>query len=390
MRYPNERRPVNYRRRKIIFISIVCFLCGIAVYLLFPKPEFKSVKRFTTAGLCGCVNKRAVYRLPVGSDLASLIAAGHGLRPSADVSRIDFDHIIQQDSVYHIPCRGYELDLDSAVNALPDVIRRPEDEKKITVLYIGFPAVYFLVTYYPTKQYISVMYLPHSTVMLSNEYRLMDVYFTLGLEKTVEIVEKKLGYQIDYYFTQNRETFISMVDKLNGVYIDVDSDYARAYGRKTGVQELDGFHAWEYIRFINKENYRSKGKKSKKSLEHLQLETNNLDLAYQMRQMRQKKMIAALRKRFNQNSPIEQVNIVREIVQQLRFNSNLTVDVALELASSVGERLQVRYGTLPGHYQKKEDRWFYIPDQSGKRILNESSDRETFKNTNETQKQILY
>ncbi len=99
-----------------------------------------------------------------GSDLAMLIWRAGGLKSGADISKTDLEQLLMNDSIYHIPGgnglseNGIDIkkSADLAIvsgfrDAAKDValaFNRPGIEQ-MNILYVGFPAVYMLISYYP-------------------------------------------------------------------------------------------------------------------------------------------------------------------------------------------------------------------------------------------------
>jgi hypothetical protein len=105
----------KYHYRKILFwvILISIYVC-IGIILLFGGFKKKeNYSQYITVGACGCVKERGVYRLSKNADLASLIYSANGLTLNANISEINFEQDLSQDSVYHIPCQAARINLDT-------------------------------------------------------------------------------------------------------------------------------------------------------------------------------------------------------------------------------------------------------------------------------------
>lgn len=88
-----------------------------------------------------------------------LIHSAKGFTPEADVKRVPFSLVLQNDNVYSIPCR--EKDMESffhefQLEKLPEIIPVEPEEEVVTILYIGFPAVYLLIRYSISHKVINV------------------------------------------------------------------------------------------------------------------------------------------------------------------------------------------------------------------------------------------
>jgi len=323
----------QYKRKKILFLFGIISSLLVFVFIIFPKSDTKRIQHFTTAGICGCIHTPAIYRLPVGSDIGTLIMHGNGITPNADIQQVDLNQIIQQDSIYHIPSRKEKprQTLQEIIENSDTIIFQPmTEENEYSILYVGFPALYFLITYFPEKQRINVVYLPHSTIMLGNEYRLIDIFFTLGVNPTKDILEKQLKRKIDYFFIQDRSSFIEMIDELDGIKLPIDTTFAREYNLTAGHHLLDGFLCWEYIRFIDPYSYHAKNRSGKMAtLEDLQLEVNNIPLAYDFRQVRQKKVISLLYSKFKGLNYIDKTKMLTNVIKLFNYNSDIPAELAL-------------------------------------------------------------
>lgn len=382
---------VDYKKRKRLFVAMILIIPATLaiVFLCYSSPQ-TAVKRYITSGICGAIQQSAVYHLPQGATLGDLVLMGRGLSYNANISHIDLSQEILQDSIYHIPTQKRVIPLKLITQVLDSIpLQHNLADKGISILYVGFPALYFLVTYYPELKRISILYIPHSTVLLCNEYRLIDLYFTLGMSATKSIIERQLQRKIDFYFVQDRKSFIGMIDKLKPLNVPVDSVFAEAYDLKVGNQKLDGFLTWEFIRFIDKKCYRVKNKGAK-SLDNLQMELKNITLAYDLRMMRQKRVVYALHNEFNEANYFQKGKVVKDIVTQFNINSNLNSQAALDILSSITQGSKISFSVLPGYYQKEGDKVFYFPDKPGFDLLTNKNTREFFKTTQSKYKQTLY
>ncbi len=392
-RYRKKKKQINYQKMKALFLlSALLLFVILCIVIFFPRGSNNEIRRFTTSGICGSIKVPAVYRLPLGSDLGSLIMKAEGITFNADIRNIDLNHIIKQDSIYHIPSRKRKRKLKDIIDNSDTITFNPPVEgEEYSFLYVGFPALYFLINYYPEMKRINVVYIPQSTIMLSNEYRLIDVFFTLGIDPTIDILEKQLKRRIDYYFIQDRNSFIGMIDELDGLTIPADTTYARAYGLRTGKQVLDGFLTWEYIRFIDPDSYRAKDRANgMATLENLELETKNIELAYDIRQMRQKKVISILYSKFKSLNYVDKTKMITAIIKMFNYNSDVPVELALELLPTLRTGTTLQFGTLPGYYKSEGDNVFYFPYENGVETKKKSESLKVLESANRKTKQIIY
>lgn len=387
-----ERR---YRRRKLWFWGVLLLMLLLVPVLLFylwtEEPEEE--QGFVTAASCGCVKDRGVYRLPEDSDLASLVYASNGLTPYADIRHLDLEQTLVFDSVYHIPCRSEKMDIaDPDLQPLmpSDSLRKAAAGEELkNFLYVGLPAVYILIQYSITHKIINIIYIPHSTVLLQNDYRLIDYFFTLGIEPTVDILCRKLKQPVDHYFIQSKTSFIRMIDELGGLRLNIDERFAAAHDLEHGKQLLDGALAYEYIRFVDqKRHFRSKG--GTKSLEDLKLETSKLQLAFAERQVRQKKVINALHQKFNFDRLQENIPTIKTLLKEGSMDTSIDYETAIWVFRHLMEGTRISFGTLPGTYKTAGNNNYYIPGGPGFELLQRQKTRELFELNKSTNPQILY
>ncbi|MCK9414973.1 MAG: SLBB domain-containing protein, partial [Prolixibacteraceae bacterium] len=206
-------RDDKYRRRKLVFWLGLCSVGLLAVFLLFVwpllKPEPK--RELIRAGICGAVNSPAVYLLAKGADLAMLVRMAGGFTPAADFARVNLDRLVMHDTIYHIPARGVAGGLPSLMDALKEPLSAPaadisnlvaaemgqKEIRKFTILYVGLPSVFVLITYAPDLKRIQFTHIPHSALFLNNDYRLQDIFFTVNIKPTVKLLENRLKQKID-------------------------------------------------------------------------------------------------------------------------------------------------------------------------------------------------
>ncbi len=383
------------KRRKFLFYSILSILFILAIAFILGSGSHKPDpgKQHITVGICGCIKKDGVYRLPKNSDLATLVMAAQGITSRGDIRETDLGVSLQNDSIYHIPCRKDNTVIPWKPDNLGDFhVKYPNhNERLINYLYIGFPAVYMLIQYSSEYKLINIIYLPHSTVFMDNDYRLIDIFFTLGIEPTIRILENELNQKIDYYFIQNKPAFITMIDNLGGIEVSVDRVFADAYGLKNGNVLLDGWHAYEYISFIDqKRHYRAKP--GTKAMSDLQFELKDIELAYDLRQERQLRVIQSLHRVFNTEDPSlrESQEVIGAILSKGTLDSNLDLKSGSEIFRILMEGAEISYGTLPGYYTRQDENVYYIPDGPGYDLLRNRETRALFELNRKNGTQTLY
>ncbi len=337
-------------------------------------------QRFIRVGICGAINRPAVYTVREESDLAMLIMLAHGLTPGADIQKINLDSIVRNDSIYHIPAHGarnysrtisFMREMNKSINmSFTDVskeITAKSNEKEIkqfSILYVGLPAVYVLINYYPEFNRINFVHLPHSAVFLHNEYRLSDIFFTFGISPTMKILENRLKQKIDFYMIQDRFAFIDLIDRLGGVDIGLDEEYAREYELQGGQQNIDGFHAWEYIRFLDWKNLKINARNDKTinliQKDNFQVDPKTLERIYETRNQRQRYVLLGMRKSFIALEPDRQLDVIKNIHNE--FRTDMTNEFLMELYTDLLSTRNFGFGSLPGYYSSEGNNLYFYPD----------------------------
>lgn len=359
-----------FRRRKMAFWMVLSILALVGLIYVVVLPLFaKETERVTIrVAICGAVNRPAVYSMELGSDLGMLIRRAGGLKSGADFFRVDAEHTVLNDSVYIIPFRGNgnaavrlpelpEGVTDKGVALDADSVFMEKDGRELqqfSILYVGLPAVYVLITFYPELNRIQCTHIPHSTRFLAEDYRLMDLFFTLDIRPTLRVVEGCLKQKIDYFLIQDRSGFISMIDRLGGVDCNLDEACANGLGVKPGKGRLDGSGAWEYIRFLDKQDARG-------------LDIRGLEVVYEARRHRQQGMLRAMRSAFGQLDTEDQLKVVAHFAEL--FQTNMDGKFVLSLYRNLLSVPEIAFGTLPGYYSAEEGRLFFYPDIPGYRSM---------------------
>jgi anionic cell wall polymer biosynthesis LytR-Cps2A-Psr (LCP) family protein len=370
----------KYRKRKIWFwlVIIVLLLASAVFFFLLPYLNKDKERKIIRVGICGEIRVPAVYSMASGADLSMLVRRAYGLTPNADIRHVNMDRLLMNDTIYHIPGRGKAhagADMQEALAAAMSVNFKdlaegtakefsPKEIRQINVLYVGFPAVYMIINYYPDFKRISITHIPHTTLFLNNDYRLIDIFFTLGIDPTVKLLENRLNQKIDYYLIQDRFSFIDLIDMLDGIDIELDKPYAEAYDLTPGPGHIDGFHTWEYIRFLDmkriKRTFTQGTGKDLVRVDNFKAPPSEWQLAYEMRQHRQQVVMTSLRKAYALINPAQQVEILSKITKT--FETNIKPDLMLELYRDVLSTPSFSYGTLPGYYQNEGEKLYFYPD----------------------------
>jgi len=371
----------KYRKRKIWFwITLLSLLTlGIALYLLVNRVE--TPHRLIRVGICGAINRPAVYTMREGSDLSMLVLMAHGFRPNADIKRINFDRIVYNDSIYHIPANGKTGNYSKTISLFKEVNRsintsfkdvskevtaesNEPEIKQYSILYVGLPAVYVLINYYPEFHRINFVHIPHSSVFLYNEYRLSDFFFTLGIYPTMRMLENRLKQKIDFYMIQDRFAFIDLIDKLGGVEVNLDKQYAKEYELKDGQQTIDGFHAWEYIRFVDWKNLKLNVRNDKTinliQKDNFRVEPRTWEQIYEIRNQRQRYVLLGMRKSFVNLGYGRQLDVIQNIHNE--FTTDMTNEFLMGLYADLLSTRNFGFGSLPGYYSEEGNNLYFYPD----------------------------
>jgi len=385
----------KYKNRKTIFWIVTMFLFLFVLASCYYLSKEKTVNQYIRVGICGAVRVPAVYTVREGSDLGMLIRLAHGLKPNANTTNVNLEFVVQHDSIYHIPSLGngndeykfrYELYTEvnrSIKSRFVDVTKKVSNEmqikeiRKYSILYVGLPAVYVLINYYPDYNRINFIHIPHSTLLLNNEYRLSDIFFTLDINPTRKIVEHSLKQKIDYYLIQDRSMFIDLIDKLGGVNINLDAPYAEQYELSKGRQLIDGFHAWEYIRFLDWRNIDIKVKSEKKKdlirKDNFEVSSRTWERIYEIRNQRQRYVLQGMRESFKSLPKQRQLDILENFSQL--FQTDMSNSFLMQLYDDILTTKDFNFGSIPGYYGEEGDKLFYYPDLPNFEMLQEQQIR---------------
>ena len=395
----------KYKWRKSLFWFAIIFLVlgGLLLFVLLRKPNVEH--RVIRVAACGCVNHEAVFTLREGADVAMLVTMAKGLHKNADVFKIDFDHILENDTVYHFPCKSGEV---NAINAIDEINKsnrliyrnlykevtaeaNEKDIKMYSILYVGMPAVYVLINYYPEFQRINFIHLPHSAMFLNNEYRLIDLFFTLDIKPLKDILQDQLAQKIDYFLIQDRFNFIDLIDLLGGVDINIDKPYAEEYKLTAGMSKLDGYHSWEYIRFLDwrnvKMNVRSEKKRDLVRSDNFSIAGSDLERIYEMRNQRQRHVLEGMRKSFVSLSTVDQLFVVENFKNV--FRTDMDTDFLMSLYKDILSTPNFSYGNLPGYYSTENNKVFFFPDMASFEMLRKREIR-TYLQQRRSRQQVVY
>jgi hypothetical protein len=397
----------KYRNRKFFFWTILSIILLLITLFTFRYCSNEPEERYIRVAVCGCVKQPAVYTMRESSDLAMLVTRANGFKLNADVLRVDLDKIVKHDSVYHIPCKKKEFSnasfkLVSEINTeikrsytdLTNQVVAESNDKEIkfySILYVGIPAVFVLINYYPEYDRINFVHIPHSTLFLNNEYRLIDLFFTVDIYPTMRIIENRLKQKIDFYLIQDRFNFIDLINMLGGVNVKLDKPYAEEYKFSPGANELDGFHAWEYIRFLDWKNLpmlvKSEKKKDLVRLDNFSIDPRTMERIYEMRNQRQRHVLEAMRRSFLGMSKLNQLDVVDNFKDV--FRTDMTTEFLMELYSDLLSTPNFSYGNIPGYYSAEGDKLFFYPDMPSFELLKRKEIR-TYLENRKNKTQTIY
>jgi anionic cell wall polymer biosynthesis LytR-Cps2A-Psr (LCP) family protein len=262
----------------------------------------------------------------------------------------------------------------------------------LTILYVGFPAVYMLINYYPDQKRVSIVHIPHSTILLNNDYRLIDIFFTLGIDPTIKILENALNQHINYYLIQDRFSFIDLVNMLDGIDLPIDQPFAEAYHLKSGNKHVDGFYAWEYIRFLDMKRMNRKLMTEKGvdlvRTDNFKIPARDLQLGYEMRQYRQRNVMNALRHAYGLADAAEKGTIIRNIMKSLE--TNIGMELVSSLYRDVLSTPSFSYATIPGYYSNDDDQLYYYPDIPAFKLMRNEEIRKYLGQDKNKKPQVIY
>ncbi len=396
-----------YEKRKLWFWIILALVAILTILAFFFLNKKTTEVRLIRVAACGCVNQRAVYTMREGSDLAMLIRLAKGFSINADALNVNMDKIVMNDSVYHIPCKGsagnkLRLDFISQINqsiklSYKDLSKevvaeaQQKDIECYTILYVGIPAVYVLISYYPEFHRINFVHIPHSAMFLNTEYRLIDLFFTLDIYPTMRILEHTLKQKIDYYLIQDRFNFIDLIDLLGGVEINLDKPYAEEYNLKAGKNRIDGFYAWEYIRFLDWRNVKMtvKGEKKKDLVrqDNFEMDPGTMEMTYEMRNQRQRYVLEGMRKSFKGLSTSDQLFVIENFKNV--FRTDMKTDFLNMLYKDILSTPSFSYGNVPGYYSIEGSKLFFYPDLPSFEMIRKREIR-TYLEKRKNKNQVIY
>lgn len=381
-------------RGKRCFIIASALIVAAIVYVLFApclnnKCEGKS--KNIDVGICGAINRPAVYNMPEGKTLANLIVKGNGLHINADVDRLDLNEVLVKRHIYHIPSRKKSLSVenvklfsfsdDEILDDSSPVSDRDADigDKEINILYIGYPALFFIITYEEISKKVRLTYIPHSTVFLDNNFRMIDIFFTLGLNSTVKILQQSLSKKIDYYYMQDKSSFVNMIDAMGGLDIDVDDDFAEEYLIEKGKQSLEGKQIYDYISFV-------KGHKNTNDLDFNKYQ----DLLNNKRRSRQREVVTAMYNRVGDEIENNKIEFCKSVFAAGEKKSNIDILDFTSIISKMLNMSSMSFEAIPGKYKKVGGKMYYVTATTAYKYFTKEQKSEVFNLNKGKDNQIIY
>ena len=163
---------------------------------------------------------------------------------------------------------------------------------------------------------------------------------------------------------QDRFNFIDLINLLGGVDINLDEPYAEEYDLKPGKNVIDGFYAWEYIRFVDWRNItmtvKSEKKKDLVRKDNFVIDPATTEMLYEMRNQRQRRVLEGMRTSFKNLSSREQLKVIDN------FKNVFRTDMKPEFLAKVYKDILVlpkfSYGSLPGYFEHEKGKLFFYPD----------------------------
>ena len=388
-----EKSNSKFRYRKRVFIIASVFVIAAFLYFLFAPflNNERVVSKYINVGICGAINEPAVYNMQEGKILANLILAGNGLNINADIDRLDLDELLVKNKIYHIPYSKEAVSVDkntvvsiaekdSMDNNSPISSRENINETTdINILYIGYPALFFVITYKENINKLVLTYIPYSTVFLDDNFRMIDIFFTLGLNSTVDVLQKSLNKKIDYYYMQDKPSFVNMINKMGGLDIVVDEDFADEYSIKTGKQVLDGRMIYEYISFV-------KGFSRNNALDFNKYQA----LLNNNRRSRQREVVTAIYNRVGEEFEKDKIAFCKSVFVAGESETNIDILDFTSIMMKILKMNSMSFDAIPGMYKHVGSKLYYIAANDGFEYFVKLKKRRVFNLNKEKVNQIIY
>jgi hypothetical protein len=175
------------------------------------------------------------------------------------------------------------------------------------------------------------------------------------------------------------------------VDVKLDKEFADEYNLNAGKNRLDGYHAWEYIRFLDWRNLRMEVKSEKKKdlvrNDNFNVNPADLELTYEMRNQRQRYVLEGMRNSFKNLSPDDQIYVVDNF--KSLFRTDMKVDFLNKLYKDILSTPSFSYGNVPGYYSREGSKLFYYPDLPSFELMRKREIR-TYLEQRKDKDQVIY
>ena len=163
---------------------------------------------------------------------------------------------------------------------------------------------------------------------------------------------------------QDRFAFIDFIDKLGGVDMNLDNAYAKEYELKPGHQIIDGYHAWEFIRFVDWRNLKLNAQNDKTinliQKDNFQVAPGTWEQIYEVRNQRQRYVLMGMRKSFMNLNAAQQLDIINDVPKA--FRTDMTNKFLIKLYKDLLTTRNFGFGSLPGYYGTVGNNLYFYPD----------------------------
>jgi anionic cell wall polymer biosynthesis LytR-Cps2A-Psr (LCP) family protein len=207
----------------------------------------------------------------------------------------------------------------------------------------------------------------------------------------MRILEHTLQQKIDYYLIQDRFNFIDLIDLLGGVNINLDKPYADEYNLKPGKNNLDGYYAWEYIRFLDWRNVKMTVKSEKKKdlvrQDNFEMDPRTMEMTYEMRNQRQRYVLEGMRRSFQNLSTADQLYVIENFKNV--FRTDMKADFLNMLYKDILSTPSFSYGNVPGYYSVEGSKLFFYPDLPSFEMIRKREIR-TYLEKRKDKNQVVY
>jgi anionic cell wall polymer biosynthesis LytR-Cps2A-Psr (LCP) family protein len=93
----------------------------------------------------------------------------------------------------------------------------------------------------------------------------------------------------------------------------------------------------------------------------------NLELAYELRQYRQRIVMNALRNSYSKITAAGQLEIIRKISKT--FETDISIELVMSIYRDILSSPKFSFATLPGYYSDETEKLYYYPDVPGFQLM---------------------